>query len=76
MLAITFTMQPRLAGIIAWLATSRVTFQVPSRLFFTTAAKPLALMCWAGDGNCPPALLTSTSIAPKRSTTPATNRCT
>jgi hypothetical protein len=33
-------------------------------------------MCWAGAGNCPPALLTSTSIAPNRSTTPPTKRST
>lgn len=51
MLAMMLTMRPRFCGIIAWLATSRVTFHVPSRLFFTTAAKPLAEMCWAGAGN-------------------------
>ena len=72
MFAITLTMRPCLAGIIAWFATSRVTLNVPARLFLTTARKPFAEMCCAADGNCPPALFTRMSILWKCSSTAVT----
>jgi hypothetical protein len=68
-LAMTLMIFPRRCGIIARLATALVTLKVPRRLLRTTASKPFGEMSFAGDGNCPPALLTSTSMRPKRSTT-------
>src|SRR3954465_11974633 len=76
MFAITLTIRPRFAAIIAWFATSRQTWNVPTRLFFTTARKPLGEMCCAGDGNWPPALLTRMSIRPSSPSTAVTNAST
>ena len=74
--ATTFTMRPRFCGRKKPFAAACVTVQVPRRLLRTTASKPLGLMCCAGDGNWPPALLTSTSTGPRASPTASKNAVT
>lgn len=59
-------------GIIARRATSRVKVQVASTARRCTARQPFGLMSSAGAVNCPPALLTSTSILPKASSVRST----
>ena len=55
---------PRLCGIIQRLATSWVRFQLASTFSRCTARIPFSGICSSGAGNCPPALLTRTSIRP------------
>ena len=52
-----------------WLNTSRIIRNPPVRLLATTASKPRFEMAISGEGNWPPALLTSPWIAPCRATT-------
>ncbi len=47
--------------------SSRAIRKPPVRLAPSTASKPFLLIACAGDGNCPPALLTKPWIAPSRS---------
>src|SRR5947209_3133687 len=67
--SVTFTILPPPAGIIALVATAWVISQVPSRLSDTTVRKPFGVMSSAGAMYCPPALLTSVSTRPWRSST-------
>lgn len=57
MLAMMLTMAPPFS-LKTWLKASWVTKKVPLRLVSTTARHPLGEIFSAGDGNCPPALLT------------------
>ncbi len=75
-LAVTLTIAPERCGIMARVATSRVMKKVPFRLLRITASQPRGEMCIAGEGNWPPALLTSRSMRPKRSSTLSTRRAT
>ncbi len=73
---VTFTTLPPPAGIIAFVATAWVISQVPSRFSLTTVRKPFGVMSSAGDMYWPPALFTSMSIFPCRSSTPSTSAAT
>ena len=75
-LAITLTMRPRWRGNIARVAAACVTLYVPSRLLRTTAANPFGESVSAGEGNCPPALFTSTSTCPKRASVASSSAAT
>ena len=44
-------------NIMYWLNTSRAMRKPPVRLLRTTVSKPLPLIMFKGEGNCPPALL-------------------
>ena len=55
---------------------SRAIRKPPVRLLRTTASQPLALIAASGDGNWPPALLTSASMRPCAASTAATVACT
>ena len=70
---VTFTILPAFAGIIALVATAWVISQVPSTFRRITVRKPLGVMSSAGVMYWPPALFTSTSMRPWRSSTPSTN---
>ena len=67
------TLPPRAAGIIALVATAWVISHVPSTLSRITVRKPFGVMSSAGVRNWPPALLTSRSMRPWRSSTPSTS---
>ena len=69
----TFTILPPFAGIIALVATAWVISQVPIRLSRTTVSNPFEVMSSAGVMYWPPALLTSMSILPWRSSTSSTS---
>src|SRR4051794_18296969 len=75
--SVTFTiLPPRASGIIALVATTWLMSQVPSTFSRITVRKPLAVMSSAGVMYWPPALFTSTSTFPWRSSTPSTRACT
>ena len=75
--SVTFTiLPPRESGIIARVATAWVISQVPSTFSRITVRKPFGVMSSAGVRNCPPALFTSRSIWPWRSSTPSTSAST
>ena len=63
----TDTMRPPPCSIIQRLATCWVRYQGASRFSRRTAAQPLGVISSAGATNWPPALLTSTSMRPNRS---------
>ena len=67
--AVTLITRPRRCGSIARFATAWVMLKVPRRLLRTTASKPFGEISFAGAGNCPPALFTSTSMRPQRAMT-------
>ena len=67
------TTSPPSPGIIERVATSRVSSQAASIASRWTARIPLLVISSAGAVNCPPALLTSTSTASKRSRVPSTS---
>ena len=72
----TFTILPPRAGIIALVATAWVISQVPTRFSRTTVSKPFGVRSSAGDMYWPPALFTSVSMRPWRSSTPDTRSAT
>ena len=63
-------------GMNALVAAAWVISQVPSTLSSITVLKPFGEIASAGLRNCPPALLTSTSTRPWRSTTPSKSEST
>ena len=75
--SVTFTILPPLAsGIIALVATAWVISQVPSTFSPITVRKPFGVMSSAGVRYWPPALFTSRSMRPWRSSTPSTSALT
>ena len=68
------TTSPRRAGIMARVAAVRVSRHTASTLSRATAPQPLSEIVSAGAANWPPALLTSTSSAPKRPSAASTIR--
>ena len=63
----TDTTRPPRLGIIQRFATCWVRYHGASRLSRRTASQPLGVMSSAGATNWPPALLTSASMRPNRS---------
>lgn len=70
------TTSPPSPGIIERSATVRVSSQTASTFSRCTARHPLAEMFSGGATNCPPALFTSASTRPNRSTTASTSAAT
>ena len=70
------TTLPPPAGIIAFVATACVISHVPSTLSRMTVRKPFGVIVSAGMRYWPPALLTSRSMRPWRSSTPSTSAST
>ena len=71
--SVTFTTLPPPCGMKAFVAAAWVICQVPCTFSSITVRNPFGLIASAGLRNCPPALLTSTSRRPWRSTIPSTN---
>ena len=65
--AVTLTIAPPRPAAIQRRAAACIISQVPVRLLSTTARQPFGLMSIAALANWPPALLTTTSSAPNRS---------
>ena len=75
--SVTLTiLPPRASGIIALVATAWVISQVPSTFSRITVRKPFGVMSSAGVMYWPPALLTSRSMRPWRSSTASTSAST
>ena len=75
--SVTLTiLPPRASGTIALVATAWVISQVPSTFSRITVRKPFGVMSSAGVMYWPPALLTSRSMRPWRSSTASTSAST
>ena len=72
--SVTLSTLPALCGMNAFVAAAWVISQVPITLSSITVRKPFGEIASAGLRNCPPALLTSTSSLPWRSSTPSNSR--